>query len=989
MRMNTQRFIKTLFFSLFFIYSAFATAIEGLNNYDVSFSPTPGDYSVVFLGNIFGVVDGVLAGSGSQIIGQMFGVFNAAILSFGGIIILYTLIVSTLNTANDGQLMGQKWSSMMIPIRSTVGLSLLMPKASGYCAMQVLVMWIILQGIGAADSIWGAALDYLNRGGVIVQKQMDSSKSSNAGGGAITNAAMGIVIGQTCMKTLEIEYKKYHQDVVNNPTDTHCGSNSTSSWRTFCDEQVPDFVSSVNITSTENLNASNTDSNGDGTTLSVSMPNFPPDATGGGIYHDLNGICGNIKWNVYKPDYEDTTLTQDQQIIIKNSRTIAVHQMYTALLNISMSLVNNAPFFNESIDCAEVGCIDDIYAENYYGYPLTIDYKHDSTGCLTRLSGAAYNDPNSCTEWGTTSQAPVLFNGKELADAVAAYNGVMLPTLTLNQLTGPSAGDKASRYNKLRSFIDGAKNSGWIMAGAYFFQIALLNNFVMEKKGGGAAPTDSDSGLLFTGYAGGTWSFQDIDKALTLDSSPTSQSIGACNEGQIDDPFCHLGSLSYIGGLILGSTASTQPPIYTDVYSSTSYEHFTAYTYLENANSLLLPGQKIILNAGLRDEDKLAFNPNSSVSRMGKMSFKGGKFGMAGAISTLVYNGLFVPTMNAFLAFMIPPTMQFFSFMMSPIIGMSADIFNNALDVMRMEGVNPITSIAVMGTQFIDGVGNAWIGILLQLPIAAMFPPGLIVIIIVMPLVTTWMGVMIGVGFTAAYYVPFVPFLIFSFAGIGWFISVIEAMAAAPVVALGAIHPEGSEVFGKAEQALMILLNMFLRPALMVIGYVLGISLSYVGVWIMNAGFNMTIYDMDHLTPIMKPVVYGDGKSWSENKTKDVKITDDRSKTMYGFWTNIMLFYFAILTYTTLYISIVQQAFELIHYLPDKILRWLTNAQVEDIGSNTVKGMLQDVKKQVDGASKQGSGAMTKVASTISSMVGDETKQQLAKAGKAKSSSAK
>ena len=182
---------------------------------------------------------------------------------------------------------------------------------------------------------------------------------------------------------------------------------------------------------------------------------------------------------------------------------------------------------------------------------------------------------------------------------------------------------------------------------------------------------------------------------------------------------------------------------------------------------------------------------------------------------------------------------------------------------------------------------------------------------------------------------------------------------------------------------------MFLRPALMVIGYVLGISLSYVGVWIMNAGFNMTIYDMDHLTPIMKPVVYGDGKSWSENKTKDVKITDDRSKTMYGFWTNIMLFYFAILTYTTLYISIVQQAFELIHYLPDKILRWLTNAQVEDIGSNTVKGMLQDVKKQVDGASKQGSGAMTKVASTISSMVGDETKQQLAKAGKAKSSSAK
>ncbi len=47
---------------------------ECRNKRTISFTPVPGDVSVVFLGNIFGSVDGVLAGSGSQIIGEMFTV---------------------------------------------------------------------------------------------------------------------------------------------------------------------------------------------------------------------------------------------------------------------------------------------------------------------------------------------------------------------------------------------------------------------------------------------------------------------------------------------------------------------------------------------------------------------------------------------------------------------------------------------------------------------------------------------------------------------------------------------------------------------------------------------------------------------------------------------------------------------------------------------------------------------------------------------------
>ena len=81
--------------------AASAAAISADNN-ELNLKPPPGDLSIMFLGNIFGVVDGVLAGTGSQIAGTIFGVFNAAVLALGGILITYTVLVSTMNTAQDG-----------------------------------------------------------------------------------------------------------------------------------------------------------------------------------------------------------------------------------------------------------------------------------------------------------------------------------------------------------------------------------------------------------------------------------------------------------------------------------------------------------------------------------------------------------------------------------------------------------------------------------------------------------------------------------------------------------------------------------------------------------------------------------------------------------------------------------------------------------------------------------------------------------------------
>ena len=933
---------------------SFATNIHDV----VSFNPVPGDLSITFLKNIFGVVDGVLAGTGSQILGAMFGVFNAAVIAVGGIILGYMLLVSTLNMSNDGKFIGQKWSSLWIPLRSTFGVGLLLPQASGYCIIQIFLMFVVVQGVGAADSMWNKALGYLNRGGVIMQKQMKLSDSSGAGDGKIMNAAMGMLAGQVCMQALQINYADLRRKEwqAGGECTTAKADDSPNYWYEFCNNEVPKFMETVQILSEENLQSTA------GDTISMAMPFFgeeSPDNTN--IYIKLNGICGLITWKVYQAQNIDESLTTSEQELTTNSRTIAVGQMYEALVQVSNAMINNAPIYNSSIECNDADlnklCRDDEFAQYSFGYPYAQNFDSACEGGRT----VPYSNPMACKNWGVWEQTAMLFSGRELIDAVAVYNGVILPTINLDTLNTAST---KSDYEQRRSFIRKAQSQGWIMAGSYFFRLAMLNNYVLDTTSS-AATTDENSELYVfgeqvtaAGVSRSNWIFKPIKEALQPDNAATPQ----CLNGQNYDtqPFCHIGAteLNQLGKFIAGEGNESQYiPTYRDTINNQpptrpfNSRNTNIYTFLINGNSIVLPDQKTVLDAGLNSDSITSFNPDQSVQKLSRMSFSGGRWGIAGAVAGFMWNDFMRPVWNMILDLIIPPIMELFSMMLTPIIGMSAVIFNNALDIMRVEGVNPIMAIAEMGVRFIDGIGDSWIQMLLYTVPAAVFPPAFGLIMMLSPIVTSWMGIMLTVGFTSAFYVPFVPMLVFTFAAIAWLIAVMEGMVAAPIVALGVMHPEGdSDPFGKADPAIMLILNMFLRPSLMIIGYILGIGMSYVGVWIMNAGFNLTLRDMTNLSPI------------SENNITP-QIVTRKSDAMYGFWTNIMLFYFSILTYTTLYLSIAQQSFEMIHMLPDKILRWISGGVQEQLGDGIVKPMIQQVKTASDDAASQSSQAIGKAQS--------------------------
>lgn len=87
------------------------------------------------------------------------GVFNAAMMTIGGIIAAYTLVVGAMQTAHDGDMLGKQWSSMWIPIRTALGVGMVVPVAGGYCVAQLLFGFLIGQGVAAADNVWSAYVD--------------------------------------------------------------------------------------------------------------------------------------------------------------------------------------------------------------------------------------------------------------------------------------------------------------------------------------------------------------------------------------------------------------------------------------------------------------------------------------------------------------------------------------------------------------------------------------------------------------------------------------------------------------------------------------------------------------------------------------------------------------------------------------------------------------------------------------------------------------
>ncbi|MEM6903068.1 MAG: DotA/TraY family protein, partial [Pseudomonadota bacterium] len=88
-------------------------------------------------------------------------VLNSAALAVGSLILTYKLFADIVQTANDGEVLGKRWSTLWGPVRVAISASLIVPTASGYCLAQALVVAIALAGVGLANRIWEVTINNL------------------------------------------------------------------------------------------------------------------------------------------------------------------------------------------------------------------------------------------------------------------------------------------------------------------------------------------------------------------------------------------------------------------------------------------------------------------------------------------------------------------------------------------------------------------------------------------------------------------------------------------------------------------------------------------------------------------------------------------------------------------------------------------------------------------------------------------------------------
>lgn len=208
-------------------------------------------------------------------------------------------------------------------------------------------------------------------------------------------------------------------------------------------------------------------------------------------------------------------------------------------------------------------------------------------------------------------------------------------------------------------------------------------------------------------------------------------------------------------------------------------------------------------------------------------------------------------------------------------------------------------------------------------------------------LVTVPIYTILYAGYFMGIWIPMVPYFMFAIGVAGWVIAVIEATIASSLWAVMHMTPEESFI-GSQKQGYLLLLSVFFRPALMVMGLVIS---------------------MIAMSPIIQFV------NWSF--VVSFKVMQSNSVTGLFSIAGLLLAYCFVIT------SILMLVFALPQSLPDRILRWI-GAGIGDLGEQSTMSRIES------GASSQARTAMvsaaTRSAATRQGMNG--TKDSVEKAQK-------
>lgn len=190
-------------------------------------------------------------------------------------------------------------------------------------------------------------------------------------------------------------------------------------------------------------------------------------------------------------------------------------------------------------------------------------------------------------------------------------------------------------------------------------------------------------------------------------------------------------------------------------------------------------------------------------------------------------------------------------------------------------------------------------------------------------------------------WIPMLPPLIYFISIIGWIFAVIEAMVAAPLVVMGITFPQGHDFLGSSQQVLILLLGVFIRAPLIVIGFFFGMLVLSTSMLALSYG----------IVPVALSIFQ-----------ESVPTVGD------GF---LIYAFMIIILYITS--SLLMHSMSIIYKLPNKILLWIGGQASEGIEEQAVQQIKSAVDQQQSstlnsisqaGNSAQGSGGSIAASST-------------------------
>lgn len=857
------------------------------------------DQSIYYLNKIFGTMNGVLtppgvvlatpsyqAGSAtfawnapildagrSQVLGEMFRVFNSTILAVAALIVVYVTVVGVMASAHEGEFMGKKFDKLWMPLRMILGIVFLIPTATGYSTLQLIMMWVIVQGIGAADTLWTTAMNTLlltNPNALMSNVSSPNAASEQQ----LTMLFQAVLCDQTAAKNAHekigwpLSYDGVNTYCYENPSTIYCLSHAN--W--------PNWVYPVTIPLlSDNSGAISNDAAPDQAMRYV----FGPGGSCGILTYCNASATKGVKAGKTS-DGKDTYSTppgvcaDPESMDCKSCKTqgLALHEIISLFRNYAQPVVDQ-----------DYNLMVVKYQEYTGGSPKP--YFTDEMISYCGGKKDPLKDPKLSPEDCGYKEVPDPLYQKQSASANAVsylyWTYVLQPMVTGND--DPNApGDfiKASQveYNKkfkdmqtdakkpggdtrtqLKGALGNAEQLGWIFAGAFYYNIAQVNNSNTKNS------------------------------AQTFNISPPSTDENELN-----------------------AMDSKGNPLYRSSYKAGEQLVKASQGHPESSP----PGGEV-------------------VSAVGDSS---GAFG--GALISLTNTGdtnplIQLQAVGYWLLFSAQIAFYYFT-VATVVLGLLSGI--NAF-FLGSGGINPMFVMSTM------------------------------LYMVLVPLMYGILGIMITVGALLGVYVPLIPYIVFTMGALGWLMACIETMVAGPLVALGILSPGGHhEILGKAEAALMLLFQMFLRPSLMIFGLVAAMLLATVAVMMINTAFGMVLL-----------TIMGQGFAGGGN--------DSASKVgIFAALINPLEAVFFLVAYVTITISALNKCFAAIHIIPERVFSWISGQGMQ-FGEGEA---LQESKGAVTGAaSKAASGAegVGKGAGQGAKEIGGEKKKEQQAKGTAPSEAPK